>query len=603
RARRAEAEAQQTRLMAEQARGQAEHLVAYLSDDFARELESFGRLDVLAEFSQRQIDYFHALPPALRGPESIRNAAQALVYHGSALRTLGNLDGASANVAEAMQILGHLRDGGDHSEATTIAMARADIIQSRIQNSRQDPAQLPTAQHAVELVRPIAAAPHASIAARRVYIEALIRRGFEQSIANQNDEAAGSEREAQRIAADLGAGDGSNPEMGAYYAEAAAWLVGALTSLGRNDEALRAGEDADAVADKVLERRPGYRLALHAQQVIDSALVGAAENQLNPAEAVRFGLRGEQVSLTLLKLDAGNIVSINNLGAAHQVIGDALWQAGRLREAVTYRLKSIEDMGRATAGGANFYVNRAGAMSSAAYFQAVSGDTAGAAATLTTAAPFLAQLRRSAPRARTAAIMADGWGQLGVSIVAYERGDLPGNARQTAELLSEWEALAPQDGFETGQRHFGLYFTLHDAGRTQYRLGNFAAAERMERRALEERKAGGTDALSDQRDMGELSTWIAMAEARQGHLAEAAETIAPVIRLQRGLALRNHGDAWLPQELAASLYAQALADPAHRAALLRESAGLIDGLTPQVRAVHDVQLWRGWIREAQGNSG
>ena len=200
-------------------------------------------------------------------------------------------------------------------------------------------------------------------------------------------------------------------------------------------------------------------------------------------------------------------------------------------------------MGRATAGGANFYVNRAGAMSSAAYFQAVSGDTAGAAATLTTAAPFLAQLRRSAPRARTAAIMADGWGQLGVSIVAYERGDLPGNARQTAELLSEWEALAPQDGFETGQRHLGLYFTLHDAGRTQYRLGNFAAAERMERRALEERKAGGTDALSDQRDMGELSTWIAMAEARQGHLAEAAETIAPVIRLQRGLALRNHGDA------------------------------------------------------------
>ena len=75
----------------------------------------------------------------------------------------------------------------------------------------------------------------------------------------------------------------------------------------------------------MLERRPGYRLALHAEQVIDSALVGAAEDELNPAEAVRFGLRGEQVSLTLLKLDPGNIVSINNLGAAHEVIGDALW--------------------------------------------------------------------------------------------------------------------------------------------------------------------------------------------------------------------------------------------------------------------------------------
>src|ERR1700688_3302069 len=67
RARRAELEAQQTRAVSEQARGQAEHLLGYLADDFVRELESFGRLNVLAEFSQRQIDYFHALPQALKG--------------------------------------------------------------------------------------------------------------------------------------------------------------------------------------------------------------------------------------------------------------------------------------------------------------------------------------------------------------------------------------------------------------------------------------------------------------------------------------------------------------------------------------------------------
>ena len=59
RARRAEREAQETRVLADQARGQAEQLLGYMSDDFGRELESFGRLEVLAEFSQRQIDYFH----------------------------------------------------------------------------------------------------------------------------------------------------------------------------------------------------------------------------------------------------------------------------------------------------------------------------------------------------------------------------------------------------------------------------------------------------------------------------------------------------------------------------------------------------------------
>ena len=50
RAHRAEAQA-------EQARAGAEHLLGYLTDDFVRELESFGRLDVVAEFAKRQIDY------------------------------------------------------------------------------------------------------------------------------------------------------------------------------------------------------------------------------------------------------------------------------------------------------------------------------------------------------------------------------------------------------------------------------------------------------------------------------------------------------------------------------------------------------------------
>ena len=43
-----------------QARASAEQLLGYLTDDFVRELESFGRLDVVAEFAKRQIDYFHA---------------------------------------------------------------------------------------------------------------------------------------------------------------------------------------------------------------------------------------------------------------------------------------------------------------------------------------------------------------------------------------------------------------------------------------------------------------------------------------------------------------------------------------------------------------
>ena len=105
--------------------------------------------------------------------------------------------------------------------------------------------------------------------------------------------------------------------------------------------------------------------------------------------------------------------------------------------------------------------------------------------------------------------------------------------------------------------------------------------------------------MDDRRLLNAELTWLALAQARQGHTSDAAQTIAPVVKFQRELAARNRGDRWQPQELAAALYAQALADPTHRAALLREAAVLIDGLVPEVRATHEVKRWRTWILEAQ----
>ena len=83
RAHRAEAQAVQ-------ARAGAEHLLGYLTDDFVRELESFGRLDVVAEFAKRQIDYFHSLPESLKGPDTVRNGALAMVHFARAKRVLGD---------------------------------------------------------------------------------------------------------------------------------------------------------------------------------------------------------------------------------------------------------------------------------------------------------------------------------------------------------------------------------------------------------------------------------------------------------------------------------------------------------------------------------
>jgi AAA+ ATPase superfamily predicted ATPase len=604
RAHRAERVAQETRAAAEQARGHAEHLLGYLSDDFGRELESFGRLEVLAEFSQRQIDYFHGLPPELKGTETIRNGALALVHHARALRSLGNLDVAGANAAEAVQLLGQLRDAGDHTEATTIALALAYGAQARVLESRNDAADLSTAQRAAALLRPLAQAPNASVAARRAYVDILVRIGFkQQQSANGAEDALRTERDVMRIATDLGARNLSDLDAGAYYVEACAWAVQALENLGRFDEARRSGEDCMALADQVLERRPGYRLALHGLGVIAGALVSVATDELDPKAAMRMGLRQEQVQLTLLKLDPNNVVSLNNFAVAESQLGDSLWAAGHLLEAVPFNVKQLDYAGRASAGGASFAINRFGAMAGAAVRQAQSGEAAAAAATLATGAPYLAKLRQSEPAGSRAVVIADAIAKAAEAWVAFEREDVLAARRLAADAVTELLAVTPSGGAQETSKYLTLYFAYSAEGRAEYQLGDFAAAERSAAKAVEASRASGAEATDDLRRRAEVSTWMAMAQARQGRMSEAARTIRPVVRFQRELAAKNHGDQWLPVELAGALYAAALSNANEGAANLREAARLIDGLPREVQSAHDVRQWRERIRQAQQGAG
>jgi hypothetical protein len=128
------------------------------------------------------------------------------------------------------------------------------------------------------------------------------------------------------------------------------------------------------------------------------------------------------------------------------------------------------------------------------------------------------------------------------------------------------------------------------------------AAERSQAKALEASQAGGAELTDDQRRRAQCSTWIAMAQARRGRTSEAARTIGPVLRFYRELAAKNHGDQWLPLELAGALYAEALSDPARSAALLGEAAALVNGLSPQLRTVYDVRQWRERIQQAQSGT-
>jgi hypothetical protein len=599
RAHRAERAAEETRTMADQARTQAEGLLGYLSDDFGSELESFGRLNVLAEFSQRQIDYFHGLPPALKGPQTTRNGALAMVHFARAARLLGDLQAAGERAGEAVHLLAQQRAGGDRSEATAIALALAYGIQSSILDNRNVPGGPEANRRAADLLQPFAERADASVAARRAYVEILQRAGYEQAASNKNQDAIRTEQKAMRLAADLGARNVSDISMSAYYVEACGWLITALSDAGRTTEAREAAQECGALGDKVLEQRPGYRLVLHGEQVMWGGLNAMSANELNPAEELRFAQRGEQVSITVLALDPKNRVSANNLGVAHDNIGQAFWAAARLHEAIGYWLKGGDDYALASAGGDVFGLTLAYSTTFTAYVQAMLGDYAAAEATLARRQPFFRQFRQLLPTESATVSIADACLEIPGAYMAYEHDDFVTAARRAGDINGKLQAITPHGDFQANQRDLTWWISSHVAGRAWYQLKNFAAAEQAEREAVARRKSWAGTGVGDQRDVGEASTWLAMAVARQGKLHEAAEIIAPWVKFQRELARRNHGDQWQPLELAAALYAQALSDPQRRAVLLQEAAALADRLAAPIGALHDVRLWRERIRESQ----
>jgi hypothetical protein len=598
-----ERHAQRTQAVAEQARSQSERLLAYLADDFARELEVTGRLEALADFSKRQIDYFHALPAALKSPDSIRNAALALTHHARALRTLGDLDQGGRDAAEAIQLLEELRRGGDTSEATTRALAAACLARAQILDNRNDPQSLPLAERALALLKPLAEAPGASGAARRDYVSILTRLGFMQQKAREYEQAVRTENEAREIAAALGARDLTDLDMGAYYAEATAWLVTALYSTGQQALARTQAEDSFALCTRVLGRRPGHRVALHAQEILGSYLAGFALEDLDPLLSAQLSVRNEAISQTMLDLDPDNVVTLNNLGGNSVSAANAFWLAGHLQEAVRYNAKASEVTGRAAAheSSGDFLETHLLFTGFLALNQTMMGDAQGAAATLAKIRAIDVRLRKSDPAGSVGSVMGDVWQKAIAVQTGLLHGEFAATQRLARETLSEIAPATPRSGDESFGQALTVAALNHLLAIADYELGEFAAAEAAEELSLKSRKEFAAPGVSTDRDLGESSTWLAMAQAREGKLTAAAATLAPVLKMQRDLRARNKSDAWLPMELARALYAQSLIEPARAPALLKEAAQLLEGLTPAVRQLPEPQLWRARIARGPGH--
>jgi tetratricopeptide (TPR) repeat protein len=604
RAQLAEAQAVQTRAMAESARGEAEKLIVYLLDDFYLELEPVGRLDILAQLSKRAVDYYSALPAALRTSETDRNRALALVRYGSVLRTQSKLDESQKALAEAVGVLDKMRHEGDQSEITANGLSLGLVSQARVADSlNQFPQAQQLATQAVDTLRPLMAIPHPSIPLLRAYGLAITYLGFSQLRRNEPEAAVKSLEEAREAYRSIAGLQLSDLPSAAGFAEASAWQVEALQELGRIDEARRVGEEGAKVAGQVVDKRPGHMVAIRARALISDSLASSELNSLHLNKAIALSEAGARDWKAILQIDPSNQIAWNNLGSSMTGTGYYLLRMGRLRESQQQwrSALAIEQQAQPSAMiGSMLSLPAAGL----GILEADLGERQPAQTDFATYARLNAMAVRDLPADSFVRAALEQFGPFGLGIVA--RYALPLGAgdyvtvRDLAQAaVQQAQALKPKDALQEFIKNNGLARTYAILADASYNLKDYAAADEQIKLAIDYRRRLPERTLQDQLDANDDLTLAALIAVRLERPAEAQRTIEPVVKFHRGLKTRDHDDLSQHVQLARALYVSALATPEQRTAELAEAASLIDGLPPMMRRQTSVALWRDRIAEEQ----
>ncbi len=599
RAQDAEAKSEQTRLMAEQARGESEKLVVYLLDDFYLELAPVGRLDIVGGLAKRALDYYNALPEALRTPQTERNRALALVRYGSVLRTQARLDEGNKAIGEAVKVLGTMREQGDRSETTAIGLALGLSTQARLASSANDDGRaLTISSQAVDALKPLATAPNASAGLRRAYGEVLNMNGFLQLRVRKEDAAIVTLEEARaayRAIDDLGPNDLA---AAAGYAEASSWLVQSYVQLGRGEDAKRAGREGLAVAEKVLEKRPGHMQALRAQALSTSPLAGLMADEMHLAEALIMVNTTERAWSEFVRLDPGNVISWNNLAVSNFIKANILEAMGRANDAAatwrsTQTLQGRAPVSEMTTNNLALHAYRL------AVLEAQRGNRREADEALALGASHIEWVSKNAATGSWNQLSRPVYRRIWPVTVAEALGDYRGALEQGRVAAPELDRLKPPQGAE----FFGYTFSrliLHNAMATSaYALGDFAAADREMALVMEARKQLGDTDLGVVRAGVAERTFAALVKVRLKQPEAARALVGPALKFQRELSPRNLDDPTQRLDLAAALYVSAMAGVGNPPAQLAEAAALVDKLPAEMKGLKFVENWRSRIAEEQ----
>ena len=484
-----------------------------------------------------------------------------------------------------------MRAAGDNSDDTLIALARVGIAETGNYNTRFDlVGAIAAAEEALKALAPVVAKPNAPNTATWTQASLHGQLGFAWLRRGKPDKSIENYLAARKIAAASGALDLSNLVATAGYVSAG-WTLGeALTTIGKPDEAMPILLETIKLADKLIEKRPGHRLALRAKAIGIGQLGAIEETNLHWADVLRYARESQRVQEVVTALDPGNSGSQNNLRVAKGNASLALFELGRVAEANTalQAMLVIDKAEKVNGFSMSNLVNWHGIL---AQVLAEDGKLDAADAEIKKAEQylksFLATTDDKGPRIATPAELASWRGRVDVLAGRKEKIDALDASLKVhiAALLARRAELGKDAGTGPHPILIGLYETAY---RTMMAKDDYAGAAGYAQQQVQELSRSEKLSLSDQRDISVAGAKLALALARGGKLYDAANTIKPVLAFFQTPGILKSDAVTLKGDNAEALLAAALAvqeKPAEKQALLTQALQSVDAMPAAMKAL------------------
>jgi hypothetical protein len=600
RARVADVQAQEARVLAEKARGDAEKLVGFLIEDFYEELQPTGRLETMGKLSHQAVKYFEGLPPQLVTPQTRIYQGMALIREGGALLAGDKIEPGNQSIAQARASFEKLRAEGNTSEPVTYGLALAlftpYLAWGPIGGPESKPTDLP---QALELLKPIVYAPDGSRQAKLLYADILNHYSHQQA----KEQGIASCEESRKVLAAMGAKDLSDLTAASIYADTADSQARHSMVLGRNEDAERLEREVYDIAEGVLAKRPGDIRSMKNRALAANLLGDISMTRHDYATAMRYAERSEQAGEDLVRFNPSDLTSWEHWVRGRDQIADILFEQGLVNRSLDKRRATValaKDERLTDGPGGVFedtYYNLA-------TFEAESGQRAAAERSMAAATGaterYINQLAADHP---TRAL---GLSRIKISKARLQLllGNFSAAADQAGSTVSDLEKLKfPNSSGGAGQFHNNLLQgALGVVSASTLRLGRYDEAEAAARRRLTLPTNSFTDPLY-QRARQQVS--FAHALAKRGHGAEALDVLKPALaHYQREKNAGATGTDFRYQ-YAMALYVSAIAqgdDAAGRQArqlALAEAAEQLSLMSPEARQLSTSRELEQWISAAR----